>query len=207
MSSELVQLIRKGRAAAFYDELLQLQEDEQEPTIEGETFKELNLQGFRFVGVDMTNVELDTCTLTEVTFEDCILEGMLVSGSTLFDCVFIGCTGEGFAFDTCTLGRTKLQDLDLEAAEWSDTQFHDCVFDRVKLREPVLERLTIKGGAFKTLQIEGGELSHVTLRETQGNKTLLIKDSEANHCYVAHDDEAVVLPEGFSRKTGRRRTL
>lgn len=207
MASELVQLIRKERAASFHEELRQLQEEGKTLSLEGETFRNLNLQGFRFIGVDMTNVEFDGCTLTELLFEDCILEGTFITGSTLFDCVFVECKGEGFAVETCTLSRNKLQDLTLQSAEWTDTQFNDCVFDRVQLEEPLLERLTIRDGTIKSFKARGGELQHVTLRDTSGNKNLALTDCEASHCYVVHDDPNVTLPAGFARKSGRRRTL
>jgi uncharacterized protein YjbI with pentapeptide repeats len=207
MASELVQLIRKGRAAAFHDEVSQLLEAGEELSLEGETFRGLNLQGFRFLGVDMTNVEFDGCTLTEILFEDCILEGTFITGSTLFDCVLVECKGEGFSMEGCTVGRCKFQDMTLEGAEWTDTQLNDCVFDRLGFAEPLLERLTFKEGTFKSFKANEGTLTHVTLRDTNGNKNFVLTECEANHCYVAHEDTNVTLPEGFARKSGRRRTL
>ena len=207
MASELVQLIRKERAADFYEEVRQLQESGEEPSLEGETFKNLNLQGFRFVGVDMTNVEFDGCTFTEVLFEGCILEGTFITGAPMLDCVLLECTGEGFSMDTCTVVRSKFQDMNLQGAEWTDTQFNDSVFDRIQLQEPLLERLTIREGTFKSLKVFGGELTHITLRDTNGNKNVALSDCEANHCYIVHDDPAVTIPAGFARKSGRRRTL
>lgn len=207
IKSELVHLIHKGRAAAFAIELQQLEEDGQKPSLEAETFRKLTINKFHFKGIDFTNVAFEQCNISECTFEACDLEGTFFDGATILESKFIGCKGEGFAMDTCTIIKSSFEGLDLESPEWNDTQFQDCQLTRVEMQEPLLERITFRNGTFNGVTIVSGDLTHVELREVEGIETFSISESEAQRCYVVGIEDESLVPEGFSQKTGRRRTL
>ncbi len=204
-TSELIFLIKKGRAAAFALEVQTLVEQGETPAIEGATFNKKTINKFHFKGIDMTNVAFEECNLSECIFEECLLEGTFFDNTSLMECAFIGCHGEGFALDTCTIGHSSFAAMQLTAPEWSDTQFNDCALSYITLEEPLLERLTLRNGSLEAVTCNLGELTHVTLRDMDEPKNLELNECVTQSCYVVGDDD--VIPEGFSKKTGRRRTL
>lgn len=204
-TSELIFLIQKGRAAAFALELQNLAEEGKTPSIEGATFQGKTINKFHFKGIDLTNVAFEQCNLSDCIFEECILEGTFFDNTSMMETAFINCKGEGFALDTCTIGQSTFTALDLKAPEWSDTQLNECNLSHLNLEEPLLERITLRGGALKECVLDSGELTHVTLREVKHPTQLQLIDCTTQSCYVVSDDEEI--PEGFSKKTGRRRTL
>lgn len=210
MSKELVQLIKKGRARAFEAELEATREqksdgDEELISLEGATFKGLNLSGFHFDELDLTNVEFDECVMEDCHFTGCLLEGTYIQGSTLFGCVFSGCKGEGFALDTCTIDRSAIKDCEFTSCEWSDLQINDGELRKVMAEEPLWERLTFRQGTIKEVILLEGELSHVTLRDTEYSKDgLKLESCTTQSCYIVGDSPAL---EGFAQKSGRRRTF
>lgn len=206
-TEELASLIHKGRAAAFALELEELAEQGEPPSIEGATFKGRNINKFHFRDVDMTNVAFEQCTIADCVFEGCKLDGTYLDGSTLFECTFKGCSGDGFAIDTCTIGQSRFEALELDAAEWTDTQLNDCHLEDLTLTEPLLERLTLRDSVIAGLAVAQGELVHVTLRNSSGLETFEVEDATSRSCYVVGGDEDAPTPEGFSRKSGRRRTF
>lgn len=204
-TNELMFLIRKGRAAAFAIEIQNMIEEGNTPTLEGATFKNKTINKFHFKGIDLTNAAFEECNISECIFEDCLLEGTFFDNSSMMECAFIGCRGEGFALDTCTIGQTTFTALNLNAPEWCDTQFNDCSLSHLSFEEPLLERLTWRGGSLKECVMKQGELTHVTLREVEDPAGLVLEECETQSCYVVGLGD--VLPQGFSKKTGRRRTL
>ena len=207
IKAELVHLIHKGRAAAFAIELQQLEEDGQTLSLEAETFRTLTINKYHFRNIDFTNVAFEQCNLSECTFEACNLEGTFLDGATIMESKFVDCKGEGFAMDTCTIGKTSFESLLLESPEWNDTQFQDCKFTHVAMQEPLLERVTFRNGVFDDVTIVEGDMTHVELREVAGIETFAISESETQRCYVVGIEDESLVPEGFSQKTGRRRTL
>lgn len=211
MSKELIQLVKKGRARAFEAELESLKEqapdgDDEMISLEGATFKGLNLSGFHFEALDLTNVEFDECVMEDCRFTRCLLEGTYIQGSTLFGCTIEGCHGEGFALDTCTIDRTMIKDCEFVACEWTDLQINDGDLRKVNAQEPLWERLTFRQGTLKDVVLQEGELAHITLRETEfGKQGLKLQECSTQSCYVVGDVDQ--LPEGFSLKSGRRRTF
>ncbi len=204
-TNELMFLIRKGRAAAFAIEIQNMVEEGITPSLEGATFKKKTINKFHFKGIDLTNVAFEECNISECIFEDCLLEGTFFDNSSMMESAFIGCRGEGFALDTCTIGQSSFTALAMQAPEWSDTQFNDCTLSHLDFEEPLLERLTWRGGSLTECIMKQGELTHVTLRDVEDAAGLVLKECETQSCYVVGDDDA--LPEGFSKKSGRRRTL
>lgn len=200
ITNELMFLIRKGRAAAFAIEIQNTIEEGTTPTLEGATFKGKTINKFHFKGIDLTNVAFEECNISECIFEDCLLEGTFFDNSSMMECAFIDCRGEGFALDTCTIGQTTFTALTLHAPEWSDTQFNECRLSHLTFEEPLLERLTWRGGALTECVMKSGELTHVTLRDVAEPSGLVLQECEVQSCYVVGDGDT--LPEGFG---GERR--
>lgn len=204
--NQLARHLRRGRALDFQQNLEELEAAGEAPTLEGETFKELTLDGFVLRGINLTNVEFETCELRQVRLEGCTLDGTYMHDTKLDDCDLSGCSGQGFALEACTIDRSRLDSLELEGAEWTTTTFLDCELKALTFAEALLEELTFQGGRFERVEVTDGELSFITLRESQYAGQLELVDCTTNRCYVA-DDSTQDPPEGFARKSGRRRTL
>lgn len=204
--NQLARHLRRGRAQDFHQHLEELEAAGEPLTLEGETFKELTLDGFHLRGINLTNVEFETCELRQVRLEGCTLDGTYIHDTKLDDCDLSACTGQGFALEACTVDRSRLKGMELESVEWTTTTFLDCELQGLTLAEALLEELTFQGGRFEQVEMTDGELSFVTLRESQYAGQLELADCTTNRCYVA-DDSTQEPPEGFARKSGRRRTL
>lgn len=205
MSNELIHLIVRGRNHSFHDEVTRLRENDEPVSIEGATFKNLNLQRFRFDRVDMTNVEFDGCTLDECIFDRCNVEGTYITGTNLLGCVFNNLIGDGFALDTCTMTKGTFSGGEICSCEWSDTSMTQMAFDKIAFTEALWERITLTECTLTDLTIKEGELSYVTLR--QGDVAgLTLEDCEVDHCYGVKIEKDA-LPKGFGAKSGARRKL
>ena len=204
-NQELIFFLRKGRAAAFAIELQQITHQGGNASLEGATFKAKTINKFHFQGLDLTNVAFEECNLNECTFEDCLLEGTFFDSVSMMECSFVNCRGEGFALDTCTIAQSRFTSMVLQAPEWSDTQFNECVLAHLRFEEALLERLTLRGGSLRECVVEQGELTHITLRDVDSPSGLILVEGQTQSCYVVGEGDA--LPEGFVKKSGRRRTL
>ncbi len=186
MNEELARFVRKGRASSFRIEVEQILERGERPSLEGSTFQKVDLQGFDFENIDMTNVEFDRCSFTDVRFVQCTLEGTYINATAFNGCFVSECVGEGFAVDACTITRTEIGQMTLPMVEWSDTQFIECTIGPLTLPEGLLERITVRDGEFKGIEINEGTLNHVTLREITSSDQLILSDCEVSHSYVVH---------------------
>ena len=77
--NQLARHLRRGRALDFQQNLEELEAAGEAPTLEGETFKELTLDGFVLRGINLTNVEFETCELRQVRLEGCTLDGFVLA--------------------------------------------------------------------------------------------------------------------------------
>ncbi|MEM1348201.1 MAG: pentapeptide repeat-containing protein [Myxococcota bacterium] len=204
-SRDLFEFLRKGRNSQFNLELRQLREDGAEVTFDGQTFEKVELRGFEFVNIDFTNVAFNECRFEQVRFERCNLEGTYFDNVACLESVFQENTGEGFAIDASTFTQTTFRGMGLLAPEWTDVQLLDCTFERLEFTEPLLERVTLRGGSLTGWSLSEGELTHVTLRELDDVGGMNITDCTTSYCYVVHPNAE--LPEGFQRKSGKRRTV
>lgn len=208
MAQSLASLIRSGNAQSFHLAVQQLVEDEEPmPSLENESFRDLSLTGFDFVGFDFTNAVFEGCTLTDVNFEQCVLEGAYFQGTTLLSSRLVENQTDGLAIDSCTLSNCELRQLSLDNCEWNDCQFTDCEMVQIRGEDLVFERLTFKGGQWQDVRLSSGDLEYITLR------SLSLTDCDlgavsVKSCYLVDvQSSGTQLPAEFREKTGRRKTI
>jgi uncharacterized protein YjbI with pentapeptide repeats len=207
-SKALSNLVRKGNAKKFHRAVQQHEEEHGElPSLEMASFSGAELSGFDFSGIDLSNVAFEECTITECRFDDCLLDGVYVNSCTMLNCHFDSAGGNGFAIDASTLSRCNFEGCTFEMPEWTDSQFNDCTLDRLAGSDFYFERMTFKGGEWKDVTAESGDMRYVTLREMALDGVDL-SGCEAASCYLKGVDVSdTELPEGFVEKTGRRRVI
>jgi uncharacterized protein YjbI with pentapeptide repeats len=195
-------MIKKGDNFGLREAIEAIEEKGERPSIEGETFRELNLQTLDFSGLDMSLVEFDKCNLTNCSFGACTFEGTYVVDTTIFDCTFTDCDGDGFAVDSCTLRKSAFSSCSFERLEWTDSGFDDCTLVDVHGSEALVERVTFRGGALRDVELPESTLDHVTLRQMEV-ESFSFAGSDLRSCYVFELEEGSEPPEGFSKK-GKR---
>lgn len=207
-SKALTNLVRKGNAKKFHRAVQQHEEEHGElPSLEMASFSEVELSGFDFSGIDLSNVAFEECTLTECRFDDCPLDGVYVHSCTLLNCHFDGAAGNGFAIDASTLSRCEFRNCAFDYPEWTDSQFNDCTIESLSGEDFVFERMTFKGGQWKDVHPDSGQMRFVTLRELSLTQVDLT-GCEAASCYLKGVESTDTdMPEGFVEKTGRRRVI
>jgi hypothetical protein len=201
---EVVDLIRSGEGHAF-NAMRRLLGD-QMPSLHGQTFNNIQMVGFDLSELDLSNTEWEASLFNQVRFDGSSLEGAYIKSSSLIACSLIGVEMDDVALDGCIIKRTALHQCSIEGAEVSDTQWSDCA----------LSELDLSGSEWSSVVFNAGQISHIkgdgtlsgwTLREVALN-SFETGDMEVDHCTIApHPEQPDVIPEGFTRLTGRRRRL
>jgi uncharacterized protein YjbI with pentapeptide repeats len=207
-SNALSNLVQKGNTKKFHRAVQKHEEEHGDlPTLEMASFKGVDLAGFDFSGIDLSNVAFEECTLTECRFDGCLLDGIYLHSCTLLNCHFEQAHGEGVALDASTLSRCEFRDCAFEFPEWTDSQFNDCILENLDGPDFNFERVTFKGGVWREIHPDSGEMRFVTLREMSIEDVDLSKCESAS-CYLnAVNATNSRLPDGFVEKTGRRRVI
>ena len=208
MASKFEGLVKRGDAKKFHRAVDEYEEQHGElPSLEMASFEELELSGFDFSGVDLSNTAFENCTLTQCRFDDTPLGGVYMHGCTVIECYFEGATGNGFCIDASTLSKCELTRCSFEFPEWTDSQFSDCEITNLTGEDFYFERTTFKGGFWHDVDPESGEFNLVTLRDIEV-KNCDLTGCTAKSSYLkgarVSDTE---LPDGFTEKTGKRRVM
>lgn len=201
---DLVELIRSGEALAFNEVKAAL--GDRMPPLNGQTFKNVQLVGFDLSDLDLSNSEWEACLFNQVRFDGCSLEGAYVKGCSMIACSFVGVEMDDAALEGCVIKRTLFHKCSVEGAEVSDTQWSDC--DLADLDLSGSEWSSVIFNAGRVAQVRGeGTLSGWTLREVALDD-FNTADMDVDHCAIApHPDQPDLIPDGFTRLTGRRRRL
>jgi len=209
MGTSLKSLVESGDVDAFNRQLREHEENDEElPSLQAETFEELELAGFDFSDLDLSYAEFAETTCTDVRFDRADLAGAYAHGSTFIDCYFEGTGGDGLALDSCTLAKCTFDGVEFEDVEWTDCQFTECVFEDVVVRNSTVERTTFTEGAWDGVEFVDTSFKLVTLRSVP-LADVEMTDCIAKNCYLSGGTTAGedLLPDGFVEKTGRRRRM
>ncbi len=210
MSRSLTGLIKAGEVDEFNRRLREWEaehDDGEYPSLQAETFEELEVSGFDFSDLDLSYAEFADSTLTDARFDRTHLDGTYMHGTTFIECYFDGTEAAGMALDSCTFSKCAFEGVDLDGIEWTDCQFTECDFRNIDAEGPTLERTTFTDGRWEEVVWREGELTLVTLR-TLTLDDVDLESCRAKNCYVTAGTTAgAALPDGFVEKTGRRRRM
>lgn len=174
-------------------------------SLAGKTFKSLQLVGFDFTGVDLSNTEWEHCMLDRVSFVESQLEGAYLHGTTFIGCKLIDCNVEGFSMEGCVLRRCQIEGGSFDDSEIVDTQFRDCELRDLTLTDVEWSTLTINGGKVELLVGSSGTLRGCTFREVE------LVDVDWGALAIEHSSmtpfEGQDVPEGFTTMSGRRKRV
>jgi uncharacterized protein YjbI with pentapeptide repeats len=209
MSRSLKELIASGEVDEFNRRLREWEEnhDEEYPSLQAETFDDLEISGFDFSDLDLAYAEFADSTLTDARFDRSGLSGTYIHGTTFIECYFDEANAAGMALDSCTFSKCQFNGVDFDDIEWTDCQFTECDFRDIDAEGPTVERTTFTDGAWDEVVWRDGELTLVTLRTLTLDEVDLTS-CRAKNCYVTAGTTAGAdLPDGFIEKTGRRRRM
>jgi uncharacterized protein YjbI with pentapeptide repeats len=204
--SSIADLVSNADSESFHQAVRsQVEEDGDFPSLALATFSELELVGFDFSEMDLSNAEFSDCTLTGVDFDECNLEGTFFQGCTFFNCSFNDIEGGGPAIDASTLSRCEIKQSSFDFPEWTDSQFNDCEIEDLTGENYVIERTTVKGGHWHNFRPSSGQLKFVTLRSMTLDDVDLNEVDVKNCYYIDIELEGTELPDTFGKKTERRK--
>ena len=201
---DLLDLMRAGEALAF-NELRQKLGD-QTPSLDGQTFKNLQIIGFDLGDLDLSNSEWEACLFNQTRFDSSSLEGAYLKGCTLVACSLAGVEFDDVALEGCIIKRCLMERCALSGAEVSDTQLSDCEIADLDLSGSEWSSVVFNAGRLSRISGDG-TLSGWTLREVVLDN-FDASEMSVDHCTIApHPEQPDLIPEGFTRLTGRRRRL
>lgn len=205
MSHDFEQLINDENPDAFHSAVDAYEEaEDQLPDLGLATFSEIELVGFDFTGMDLSNVEFSDSTLTGVCFDECVLDGAFLEGCTFLNCSFEDVSLRGTAIDESTFSRCGLEELDIERCEFTDSQFDYCEIRGLNGGEIFWKRITFNEGFVEQFVPKSGTLKFVTFRSMRlGDVDLTACDISSCYFMELERDNVDLSPE-FSKKAGRR---
>ena len=202
----LIKHLVRGDAAAFHKACRDFEEDAL--SLNGATFKNLQLVGFDLSKFDLSATEWENCTLTAMKWNESNLQGAYFNGCALIECDFGASDMDGCALDGSVIQNTTLFEANLDNTEIENTQFQDCVLGGKAMSDIAWSRVSLKGGQFKEIPEASGEVVGMDLREVTLTQVDLSGLAAAKSFHYGCTMEDAALPEqGFALKSGRRRSV
>jgi uncharacterized protein YjbI with pentapeptide repeats len=168
----------------------------------GETFSALSVSHYDFSGMDLSNTEWTDCVLDHILFNETILEGAYLSGSTLIDCTMGATTLSGVSMDGTVLRGCTIRACTMGGSELTGTGLDNCTLDDVDIEDASWTSVTFTGGTITNLRGSSGSLSTVTLRDVQTTDVVL-DGMELLRCVASGES----VPAGFEKLSGRRKRI
>lgn len=204
MSTETIETkdLRKLITTGDLRGLRRLKQDHMElPSLDGETFRNLEVTGMDLSFLDLSNTEWDTCIIHKSDFRGANLSGAFFTGCTILESNFDKSTLGATAFDGCVMRDTTFREVVFDGVELTGSELAKCTFENVELIETLWESVTVKEGVLCNLKAKSGTWSGLTFREVVV-ENVDVSGIEVQSCVASGD----LLP-GFTALTGRRKHI
>lgn len=202
---KLIKLILKGDPMAFHAFCRDLTEEELD--ISGATFRAINLTGYDLSGFDLSASEWEDCTMTGVRLEGADLSNSYLHGCALVNLIAERSNFEGAAIENCVVRGSQLIQCDLTTSELSDSKFIQCELGEGNWAELEWSQLTFEDSTLRDVSEASGTFKAVQFRASR----LTDFDGSgltASRCFTQKAEMTrSTLPDGFTEKSGRRRTV
>jgi uncharacterized protein YjbI with pentapeptide repeats len=150
--------------------------------LDGCRFKNCKLTNFDFSQFECLDVLFDHCEFVNVHFEsayfcrvhfiNCRISGMILSDSTLQDCLFASCKG-----NYCNFGGSYFKDCILQESDFSSSGFIQCTFKKIQFKgcdfsnsdwfNTSLKGLDFSSSVISNISVSTDSIPGVTVNEEQ----------------------------------------
>lgn len=202
----LTDALKRADTKAFHSTAEKLEGNRSDVSLEGETFRNLQLYGFDLRDFNLSNTEWENCILENVNAANTILEGAYLHECSLVSCRFDDTNLEGAAFESCVLKNSSFIRTNVCASEFSTSQFDNCTLRDLILEDIEWDELIFNNGQWINIKGQSGSLNNSTLR------SVIFRNVDTSSCDISHSHISNPLdgsqqPAGFSIRAGRRKRV